>query len=74
MINFSIKYASSVEVQMETWLICRRIFCSQTMQILVISRCCFEEDNWELYTETQVLSCCSTRQIFYFATSSLPSR
>ena len=74
MINFSIKYAGSVEVQMETWLICRRIFCSQTMQILVISRCCFVEDSWELYTETQVLSCCSTHEIFYFATPSLPSR
>ena len=34
---------------MEIKIICRRGFGSQTTQIVVISRCCFAYDGWEMY-------------------------
>ena len=40
-LNFSITYKRSFAFQMETKIICRRRFGSQTTQIVVISRCCF---------------------------------
>ena len=43
-------YGSRVESQMETWIIFHRGSFSLTEEILVISRCCFAEDGWEMYT------------------------
>ena len=47
--NFSITCERSVEFQLEIKIICRCGFCSQTTQIVVISRCCFTYDDWEMY-------------------------
>ena len=41
-LNLSITYKRSLEFQMEIKIICRRGFGSQTTQIVVILRCCFE--------------------------------
>ena len=43
-------YGSRVESQMETWIIFHRGSFSLIEEILVISRCCFAEDGWEMYT------------------------
>ena len=43
-INRNITYKSSVEFKVEIKMICRGSFGSQTMQILVISHCCFAKD------------------------------
>ena len=49
-LNLSIMYGSRVESQMETWIIFHRGSISLIEEILVISRCCFAEDGWEMYT------------------------
>ena len=49
-LNLSIMYGSRVESQMETWIIFHRGSFSLIEEILVISRCCFAEDGWEMYT------------------------
>ena len=49
-LNLSIMYGSRVESQMETWIIFHRGSISLIEEVLVISRCCFAEDGWEMYT------------------------
>ena len=50
LLNLCIMYGSCVKSQMETWIIFHRGSFSLTEEILVISRCCFAEDGWEMYT------------------------
>ena len=49
-LNLCIMYGSRVESQMETLMIFHRGSISLIEEILVISRCCFAEDGWEMYT------------------------
>ena len=48
-LNFSLTYVSLIEFHMETSIILRWGFRSQTTQIFLISRCRFSEDGWEMY-------------------------
>ena len=49
-LNLSMMYGGCVESQMETLMIFHRGSISLIEEILVISRCCFAEDGWEMYT------------------------
>lgn len=48
-LNFSLTYVNSVEIHLETWMICRLAYRTQSTETVLISCCCSNEDGLEMY-------------------------